>query len=386
MRLTATAVIGALFLSAPAMAQTSAPTPPAAQSADPGVLFWTPERREADFRRMAQLAPHRVVEAGEVVRALPAGPPLNFDVSAFMEAERAAGVLVIQDGAIRLERYGLGVTAEDDWVSFSMTKSLVSTLVGAAIKDGYIRSLDDPLTAYVTEMAGGGYDGVSVRQLLTMTTGVRWNEDYTDPASEVARMLVEAPEPGLDATVSFMRRLPREAEPGTRWHYNSGETSLIGVVLRRAIGRDLAGYLSDKVWRPAGMQKDGQWLLDQGGDEFGGCCVSATLRDWGRMGLFALDGGVGVDGTRTVPEGWFAEATATATDIGAPGRGYGYFWWTYPGGVYRAQGIFGQTLHIDPERRLVVVILSAWPTATGPERSAARTAFLDAVTAAVDAD
>lgn len=357
---------------------------PAQASADPGVLFWTPQRREADFRRMERITPHRIVAAGASARELPAGPPLNLDVSAFMQAERAAGVLVIQDGAIRLERYGLGLTPDDRWVSFSMTKSLVSTLVGAALKDGLIRSLDDPLTDYVPEMAGGGYDGVTVRQLLTMTSGVAWNEDYADPNSDVARMLVVAPDPGVDPTVSYMRRLPRRSEPGAKWHYNTGETNLVGVVLRRAIGRDLAGYLSEKIWRPGGMQADGQWLLDVGGHEVGGCCVSATLRDWGRVGLLALADGQTPDGARVTPEGWFAQATAPSADIGLPGRGYGYLWWSYPDGVYRAQGIFGQTLHIDPRRRLVVVILSAWPTATGSERSAARTAFLEAVVAAVD--
>lgn len=190
-----------------------------APAQDTGLLFWSPERREAQFRNMTAIQAHGPVSRGDgPVRVLPVGTPLDLDIEAHMQAERVAGVLVIQDGEIRLERYGLGMTAADPWVSFSMTKSLTSTLVGAAIRDGYIESLDDPITDYIPEMAGGGYEGVTLRQLLTMTSGVQWNEDYADPNSDVARMLTTPPEPGLDATVSYMRGRARVAEPGTRWH------------------------------------------------------------------------------------------------------------------------------------------------------------------------
>lgn len=356
----------------------------AAQSADEGVLFWPPARREAAFRTMDTLTPHRLVPHGAAVRALPQGRPLDLDVSAHMEAERVAGLLVIQEGRVRLERYGLGMTAADHWVSFSMTKSLTSTLVGAALRDGLIHDLDDPITRYLPEMAGGGYDGVTLRQLLTMTSGVAWNEDYADPNSDVARFLTAPADPGLDANVSYMRRLPRAEAPGTRWHYSTGETNLVGVLLGRAIGRPLSDYLAEKIWGPAGMEADGHWMLDAQGKEIGGCCVSATLRDWGRVGLMVLDGGE-TNGTAIVGPDWFAQATTEQADIGEPGMGYGYQWWTYDDGRYGARGIFGQAIQIDPERRLVIVLLSAWPTAVGEARSAARTALFDRIAAAVDA-
>lgn len=363
-----------------------APTPSAAaQTSDEGVLFWPPARREAAFRDMAQLTPHRRVPHGAVVRPLPAGALLDLDVSAYMEAERTAGVLVIQDGRVRLEHYGLGMTAADPWVSFSMTKSLTSTLVGAALRDGLIHDLDDPITRYLPEMAGGGYDGVTVRQLLTMTSGVAWNEDYDDPNSDVARFLTTPADPGLDATVSYMRRLSRAEAPGTHWRYSTGETNLVGVLLGRATGRPLSDYLAEKIWAPAGMEADGQWMLDAQGKEIGGCCVSATLRDWGRVGLMALDGGV-TGGTTIVGPDWFARATSEQADIGEPGMGYGYQWWTYDDGRYGARGIFGQAIQIDPARKLVIVVLSAWPEATGEAHSAARTALFDLITAAVDAE
>lgn len=351
---------------------------------DPGLLFWSPDRREADFRRMEQLGPHGAVPRGDgLVRVLPEGPPLAFDPAAIMEAERIAGLLVIQHGQVRLERYGLGMTAADPWVSFSMTKSLTSTLVGAAIRDGYIKGLDDPITDYIPEMAGGGYDGVTLRQLLTMTSGVDWDESYTDPNSDVARMLTAEPEPGLDATVSYMRGRARVAEPGARWHYSTGETNLVGVLVARAAGRTLSQYLAETIWSRAGMEQDAAWALDAQGREIGGCCVSATLRDWGRVGLVALEDGV-VGGARVTPEGWFAEATRKQADFGVAGRGYGYQWWTREPDQFEASGIFGQWIHVDPSRRMVIVVLSAWPTATGPARTRARNALLSDIRAAVD--
>lgn len=349
------------------------------------MLFWSPQDRERVFRRMDSVMPHARVSRGDgPVRALPAGEPITIDPTAYMDAQRVAGVLVIQNGRIRLERYGLGISETDRWVSFSMTKSLTSTLVGAAIADGSIEGLNDPVVRYLPRLAGGGYDGVTLRQLLTMTSGVRWNEDYTDPESDVARFLSEPVRDGQNPVVSFMRRLPREAEPGTRWNYSTGETNLVGTLVAAAENKPLAQLLSERIWSRAGMEADAFWALDQGGREIGGCCVSAVLRDWGRVGLMALEDGV-VGGERITPNGWFAEAGSKQADTGTPGEGYGYQWWTQDDGVFNAYGIFGQTIRIDPERKLVIVILSAWPNATGRVHSAARRAFIAEVVAAVDA-
>lgn len=377
------ALVGVLALSGTACAQQ--PPQPTPETDPAGVLFWSPNDRERAFRSMETVIPHAWVSRGDgPVRALPAGEPITLDPSAYMEDQRVAGVLVIQDGRIRLERYGLGVGETDRWVSFSMTKSLTSTLVGAAIADGSVQGLNDPVARYLPGLAGGGYDGVTLRQLLTMTSGVRWKEDYTDPDSDVARFLSEPVRDGQNPVVSFMSRLPREAEPGTRWNYSTGETNLVGTLVAAAENKPLAQLLSERVWSRAGMEADAFWALDQGGREIGGCCVSAVLRDWGRVGLMALEDGV-VGGERITPEGWFSEAGSKQADTGTPGEGYGYQWWTQDDGVFNAYGIFGQTIRIDPERKLVIVILSAWPNATGRAHSAARRAFIADVVAAVDA-
>lgn len=367
-------------IAAPALAQQ--PTP---ENSPAGVLFWSPADRERAFRQMETISPHAPVARGETpVRALPPGDPISVDASAYMETENVAGVLVIQDGLIRLERYGLGLGERDHWVSFSMTKSLTSTLVGTALKSGAIGSLEDPVTRYLPALAGGGYDGVNVRQLLTMTSGVRWNEDYFNPNSDVARVLQEPARPGEDPVVTYMGRLPRATEPGTRWNYSTGETNLVGSLVAAAEGKPLAQLLSERIWSRAGMEADAFWALDQGGREMGGCCVSATLRDWGRIGLLAMEDGQ-PGGERIVPADWFAQAVVKQAETGEPNEGYGFLWWTQDDGVFGAYGIFGQAVRVDPERRLVIVLLSSWPRAIGRSHRAAREAFFQQVTAAVDA-
>ena len=339
------------------------------------ILFWSQAQRDANFRDMEAIFPGHVVKAGGRVHSLSAGQPLGVpdaEIDAFMAAQNAAGLIVLQDGKIRLERYARGYGPEGRWTSFSVAKSFTSVLVGAAIKDGFIKSTDEPVTKYIPELARSGYDGVTIHQLLTMTSGVKWNEDYTDPKSDVARMFLEPVPAGEDPTVHYMRKLPREFEPGTHWVYKTGETNLIGVLVMRATGKPLATYLSEKVWKPYGMERDAFWMIDPSGHEVSGCCLSVSLRDYARMGQFALEGGKGV-----VPADWIARSTRSHADIGAPGYGYGYQWWTYPQGRFGAQGIFGQSIRIDPRTRTVVVISAAAPKATDRDYSVARNAFMD---------
>ena len=353
------------------------------------LLFWNQDQRDAAFRaldRLPFLAKARAVPAGAAASPLPPGPPLKLDVDldAFMAGQRGAGLVVLHDGKLRLERYGLDFDAQGRWTSFSVAKSITSTLVGAALHDGSIRSMDDKVTDYLPQMKGSAYDDVSLRQLLTMTSGVRWNEDYADPNSDVARFNNHQPEEGVDQLVSYLRRLPREAPPGTRWNYSTGETNLVGVLLRAAIKKPLAQYLSEKIWVPAGMEQQATWILSKSGNEISGCCIQAATRDFARFGQFVL-GGAKVGGQPVVAPEWLAEATTKRTDIGKPGRGYGFQWWTYDDGSFAARGIFGQGIYIDPKRRLVVAINADWAGgARDPAASEAREAFYQAVRKAID--
>lgn len=367
------------LLALPTVAQEAAPLPALDKPAD--VLFWPQAAREAGFRAMDRIVPHSRVSASATPRALPQGQPLDLDVSAYMEAEHTAAILVLQDGQLRFERYGLGFDADQRWTSFSVAKSVSSTLVGAAIKDGHIESLETPITRYLPELADSAYEGVSVRQLLTMSSGAAWDEDYTDPASDIARFYVPHETGGMDPTLHYMRQLKRAHTPGTRWNYSTGESNLVGVLLTRATGKPMAQYLSEKIWQPYGMAKDASWMIDTAGQEQSGCCLVAAPHDWARFGQFILDGGT-IDGQSILPYNWLTDATTKQAETGSPGEGYGFMWWTKDDGTYGAYGIFGQSISLDPQRRSVVVILSAWPTAVG--RSQQRQALLDQVAAALD--
>ncbi len=346
-------------------------------------LTWSQAEREQRFAHMGRLFPVNVVRAGGRARALPVGRSLKLPglpLHDVMLRDRLAGVLVLQHGAVRLEAYGLETTRDTRWTSFSVAKSMTSTLVGAAIVHGAIRSVDDAVTTYLPELRSSAYDGVTVRQLLTMTTGVRWIEAYDAPDSDNVRLYQQAAEPGSDAVVHYIRGLPRVHTPGSVWNYNTGEADLAGVLVRRATGKTLAALLSDAVWRPFGMERSATWIADSG-REFGGSGVSATLRDYGRFGLFALRGGAGL-----VSPDWFAQATQPAAGSVANGRGYGMGWWTFADGSYAALGIFGQSILVDPKRDLVVVMLGAWPQAAGASLAASRAALWQAVNTVVDAE
>jgi len=353
------------------------------------VLFWNQPQREAAFRAMETHYASNTVRHGKA-HPLATGTPLvpRFDdggtLDAYMAAHHVAGLMVVQDGRVRLERYGLGAGPSTRWTSFSVAKSFTSTLVGAALHDGAIRSLDDRVTRYIPELATGAYRDVTVRQLLEMTSGVRWNEDYADPHSDVAMMYEGTRQPGVPLLVTYMSRLPREFAPGERWVYKTGETDLVGILVTRATGKSLAAYLSEKIWMPYGMASDALWLKDEvDGTEAGGSGVSATLADYTRFGQFLLDGGVAA-GKPVLGDGWLADATRRHADIGTPGRGYGYQWWTYDDGSFEGIGIFGQLLHVDPRRHLVIVQLAAWPVATSVAEAGARAGLVRAVNRALD--
>lgn len=345
-------------------------TPEQLASLDPSdsILFWSEERRSAAFRDMEGLFPGLEVSPAYHPVGFMEGTPLDAETAAmarqFMADTNAAGLIVLKDGEILFEEYGLDMARNDRWTSFSVAKSFTSTLLGAAIKDGDIESLDAPVTDIIPALVGTAYDGVTVGQVGTMTSGVAWNEDYTDPDSDVAKMLAVTPVEGESQAVTYARMLEREAPAGQKFVYKTLETNLLGHLVEEATGKSLAAYSAEKIVGPAGFAGSLFWMQDLTGGNIGGCCLSLTLRDYARFGQFVLEGGKGV-----VPDGWFAEAGTPQVDFGK-GYGYGYQWWTYPGGLYGAQGIFGQAITIDPSRNLVVAVISNWPTATSSENRA----------------
>ena len=384
-RLFATALAAAGLFTAPATAQV------ALKPDTPHLLFWSAEQQARWYPAMETVYETRPIAAGARIHALPLASgkidptfthaSRTWTVDQYMEAYRVSGVLVIQDGQVVLEKYGLGRGPKDRWTSFSVAKSVTATLVGAAIQDGYIKSLKTPVTDILPELKGSAYDGVSLRQLLMMSSGVRWNEDYADPNSDVAKGPLEGlklaeGKPGLNPVVAYMRTLPRAHKPGTVFNYNTGETDLVGILLARAVGKGLAEYASEKIWKPYGMEAEGVWVTDPGGLERGGCCISMTLRDYGRVGQFVLDEGV-IDGRPVLPPGWAREATTKQIENGQ--AGYGYFWWMQPNGAYQASGIFGQSITTFRQDRIIIVVNSAWPKSGGPDLRDGRIALINAL-------
>ena len=258
----------------------------------------------------------------------------------------------------------------------SVAKSFVSTLVGAAIKDGYISSLNDPVTKYLPQLSGSAYEGVSVRDLLMMASGMKWNETYTDPSSDRRKLLeLQIASNRQGAIFDVMKTLPKASEPGKNFNYSTGETVLIGEVVQAATKMPLADYLSKKIWVPVGMQANGLWWLDSPeGHEVGGSGILAVLRDFGRFGQFILDGAK-VNGQSIVPDGWLAEAGSAKPITGVTGKnGYGYQWWTVKPevgkiheSVFMGRGIHGQYLYINPANNIVIVGLGARPKPVGKQ-------------------
>ena len=337
------------------------------------------------FEHSETLYPFRMVPRKGPIRPLPrAARQLSnvrfksdgkdYDLYDYLADNRIAGLLILKNGEVAFEDYELGATPSTRWASFSMAKSVSSTLVAAALQQGLISSLNDPVSRYVPALKGGGYDGVSVRNLLQMASGVQWNETYTDPQSDVSKLglLLLTQKPGT--VVTYMRTLPKAWPAWLNLELQHRRDFLPHRRRHRSpqlICRSPA-YLSQTLWSRLGMERDATlvagspqevWDLRAQG-------IGATLRDYGRFGLFVQQEGL-IGDQRIVPKDWFREA-ASAHVVGTKSIDYGYLWWPMPDGgdpihqgAFEARGIFGQHLYINPNEKLAIVVLSARPKPTG---------------------
>ena len=331
----------------------------------------TPSVTAQSMMASERLFPTLTVSRGEHVRPLHAGAPLppisisylnrQFDLVDYLSLNRVTGLLVMKRGRVVREDYELGLTPSLRHASFSLAKSVCSTLVGCALQDGELSSLDDTLGYWLPPLRSSAYADVPLRALLAMRTGVAWDETYTNPESDRRRFLDAqlAQRPG--ALLDVMAALPRKEPSGQMFNYSTGETFLVGAILEAVTGLSLATYLSRRLWQPLGMDSDATWWVESpAGAGMGGSGLAATLRDYGRFAQFVLDGGF-IDGTRVVPQGWFEESTRSPPD-GAP---YGYQWWlptsrdARHAGAFLGMGIFGQRLYIHPAQQLAAVVLAA---------------------------
>lgn len=354
----------------------------AIRSAYAGLLM--PEDQVRLFRATDRIFPSRVIARGPRVRDLPSAPRsldglrivsngVGYDCFDYVSRNRVAGLIVLCGGRVAVEHYELGNGPATRWVSMSVAKSVSTTLVGAAIRDGYISGTDALLTEYLPELRGTAYEATSIRELLQMTSGVRWDDTHTDPASDRRHMLELQIEQRPDSILPYVASRPRVARPGTVWNYSTGETHVVGALLHAVTGRWLSDYLSDRIWVPFGMEADATWWLESPeGLEVAGAGISATLRDYARFGLFMQDAG-NIDGRAVLPDGWLAEATSPRPLNGAR-LDYGYMWWpvatrdgSFEDGAFSARGIFGQYLYVNPAAEIVIAVASARSKPKGAE-------------------
>jgi len=285
------------------------------------------------------------------------------DLDLYLLRNPVTGLLIARDDTILVERYQYGRNDRHRFTSWSMAKTVTSMLVGVAMAEGRIRSVDDVAETYVPALAGTEYGRTSLRHLLQMSSGVRFVENYSG-RDDVARLAADTFRQlgpgGVEAVTPFNERA---VPAGTKFSYASVETQVLGLVLRSAVGRPVADYLSEKIWKPIGAEADATWLIDRAGQESTYCCINAVLRDYARLGLLLAHDG-NWRGRQIIPAAWIAEATRVAPEqkhlqpgVATPYLGYGYQVWILPGErrMFVLAGVRGQAILVDPASRLVMV-------------------------------
>jgi CubicO group peptidase (beta-lactamase class C family) len=314
---------------------------------------------------------HKAPSPSRLVRV--AEPPMTWTVQGadltlddFLSRNPTTGLLIARGDTIFVERYQYGRTDRHRFTSWSMAKTVTAMLIGIAIDEGRIRSVDDLAAAYVPALAGTEYGRTSLRHLLQMSSGVHYKEDCNQNffSHDVLQFILDTymglGPGGVDAVTAFNER----ARPaGTKFSYSSVETQVLGLVLTRAIGRPIAEYLEQKIWRPMGAEADATWLVDNSGQEVTACCLNAVLRDYARLGLLLAHDG-NWRGRQIIPAAWVLEATTVRADqphlqpgTATPVAGYGYQTWIVPGErrMFILWGAWGQRIYVDPRSKLVMV-------------------------------
>ncbi len=374
-----------------------------ASLAEAGLFTGAPQHD--NLANVASLAPIRRMRKASAPFIWPVAPSIELpetypfegidrSTEDFLVDTDTAALLVLIDGAVRYEGYWLTGGPDVNWLSMSVAKSFVSCLVGIAVDEGLIGSIDDPISDYVKVQPKSAYDGVPIRTVLHMSSGARWNEDYNDEKSDVHQLTraLMGLGGGLDG---FVARMVRENEPETVCRYNSGETQVLGALIARATGRTVADYMRDKLVEPLGFESDGFWITDMRGVEASYAGLNLTARDFAKLGELYRNGGVW-DGVRIVSEDWVRASTTIDDPIREPGQpivgdhgfdlGYGYQWWIPAGGKgdFSAIGVLNQLVYVDPDTGTTIVKLSAnrnYGTSTEEEtnRDSENVEFLRAV-------
>ena len=336
------------------------------------VTLYDEDKIAFNFLHMEQAFPTKTLQPSTQPQPLPVAlSPLpdgfNFEgqtveLEAFLTDSRTSGLLVIKNGTIVAEHYAEGHGPQQTHISFSLAKSFLSALFGIAVEEGHIRSLEDAVTDYAPELIGSGYDGVRIKDVLQMSSGVGFNEDYGDFWSDINRFsrTVALGQPFNEFATTLERAYP----PGTYNQYVSIDTQVLGMVLVNATGVSLTQYLQDKIWQPAGMADKAYYLTDFEGMELALGGLNVSLRDYGRFGLLYANQGRRGD-KQIIPAQWVTDSVTPDAPHLMPGdnpasnnrSGYGYQWWLPEGrdDEFQGQGIYGQYIFVDPDNQLVIV-------------------------------
>lgn len=370
------------------------PTPAQAQKAlgDRPVkpfFHWTLTEQQARFPAIEKTYQTTTIQKGAAVHELPASAkPIEprilhagrmTSLQDFMSANKISGVIAVKDGQVVLEKYADGQRPEDRWPSTGLAQAMTSTLIGAAIKEGWIRSQYDAVQRYLPELKGTAYEDVSLRRLMSMSSGVKWNNSYVLGDSDESKLASAMRAPGgLNPTVALAGKLAREAEPGQKHLSKSVDADLAGLALSSALaGKTLSQYASEKIWAPYGMERDAVWTVDAAGQEKASGPLSMTLRDAARFGQFLLDDGR-IGDKQVLPSGWISEATSNQLNKGATGQA-GYFWTPGADGSFEANGLYGQGFYVNPSEKLVIVVNGFSLLPDDPVQATARAALVSAV-------
>ena len=322
----------------------------------------------------------------------------NRSSEAFVEQTDTAALLVLKDGMVRLERYRLTGGRDVHWISWSVAKSFVSALVGIAVAARDIRSIDDAISAYIDVNPGSAYDGVSIRHVLQMSSGARWDENYADTESDVYRLA--AAMAGIMSLDMFVATMVHESAAGSVCRYNSGDTQALGALLVKATGWSLTDYMREKLVEPLGFESDSFWIVDGTGMEMAFAGLNLTARDFAKLGELYRNNGR-CQSRQIVPEEWVTASVRADAPHLQPGQpiladhsldlGYGYQWWLPDGdrGEFCAIGIYNQFIYVDRSRGVTIVKLSANPAYgttmhESTNRELENIAFLRAISASFD--
>lgn len=339
-------------------------------------LFSGKEQYE-NFARIPEMFPVSTVSAANPSQEWAVGDEIKLpssyiyleDVQSterFLVETDTVALLVLHNGQIRYENYWLSGGKDVQWPSWSVAKSYVSALVGIAIHEGLIGTVEDSITDYLPELIGTGYDGVSIQDILQMSSGARWNEDYSDSKSDINRLgRIIALGGSLD---KFIATIGPDLKPGTYNRYNSADTQVLGRLLVKVSGLSLSEYMEKELWRPLGSDQDGYWLVDNKGMEMAFAGFHATARDYARIGELYRNKGK-LDGKQIISNDWVQASTTATKQHLLSGEnpasnnefGYGYQWWLLDGdeGEFTAMGVYNQFVYVNPAKDIVIVKLSA---------------------------